>query len=111
MDNCSWGCVGRRTQTTSPHHHTGRLPWAMMRGQPNTFREHWIEHRVVTPAGELTYMVFGGAGACFEFAGRFLQALLRVLGEFVEPGVISLVAAGMGSGSGGGLTSSTATCR
>ena len=36
-----------------------------MRGQPNAFREHWVEHRVVTPSGDLTYMVFGGAGTPF----------------------------------------------
>ena len=36
-----------------------------MRGQPNRFREHWVEHRVVTPAGELTFTVFGDAGTPF----------------------------------------------
>ena len=29
-----------------------------MRGQPNTFRESWIDHTVTTPVGELTFTVF-----------------------------------------------------
>ena len=36
-----------------------------MRGRVDSFREHWIGHAVSTPAGEVTYTVFPGAGTPF----------------------------------------------
>ena len=47
-------------RAASPHRQTRRLPWANMRGRVHNFREHWVEHRVATPAGELAFIVFPG---------------------------------------------------